>query len=83
MQVKGAATQLATGATKFDGSGAVWVFNTASSAAVVTIRNAADDADAGTIYIGGGAGMVIHLQIGQGLRGATTFYGTEITNSGY
>lgn len=83
MQVKGAATQLATATTKFDTAGAVWVFNTASSAAVVTIRNAADDADDGSAYIGAGAGVVIHLQTGQGLRGATTFYGTEITNSGY
>ena len=82
MQVKGAATQLSTTTTGFAGAGAVWVFNTGSAGAV-TVRNAADDADFGSIYIGAGAGMVIHLQIGQGLRGANTFYGTEITNSGY
>jgi hypothetical protein len=82
MQVKGTATQLATGTTGFAGAGAVWVFNTGSAGAV-TVRNADDDADVGSIYIGAGAGLVIHLQTNQGLRGANTFYGTEITNSGY
>jgi hypothetical protein len=82
MQVKGTATDLATGTTKFVGAGAVWVFNT-GSAQVVTVRNSADDADVGTIYVGAGAGIVIHLETGQGLRGATTLKGTQITNSGY
>jgi uncharacterized protein YpmB len=83
MQVKGTATDLATGTTKFSGAGAVWVFNTDTSAQVITVRNADDDADVGTIYVGAGAGIVTHLQTGQGLRGATTLKGTEITNSGY
>ena len=82
MQVKGTATQLDPATTGFAGAGAVWVFNTGWAGAV-TVRNSADDADVGTIYIGAGAGMVIHLQVGDGLRGANTFYGTEITNSGY
>lgn len=82
MQVKGAATQLSTSATGFTDATAVWVFNTGSAGAV-TVRNVADDADIGSIYIGAGAGMVIHLAIGEGLRGATTFYGTQVTNSGY
>jgi hypothetical protein len=82
MQVKGTATDLATGTTGFVGAGAVWVFNT-GSAQVVTVRNSADDADVGTIYVGAGAGIVIHLETGQGLRGAATLKGTKITNSGY
>ena len=82
MQVKGNATALATGTTGFTDANAVWVFNT-GSAGVVTVRNAADDGDIGTIYVGAGAGIVIHTESGQGLRGAATFYGTPITNSGY
>ena len=82
MQVKGTATDLATGTTKFTSAGAVWVFNT-GSAQVITVRNADDDGDIGTIYVGAGAGIVVHLEPGQGLRGATTLKGTEITNSGY
>ena len=82
MQVKGTATDLATGTTGFASAGAVWVFNT-GSAQVVTVRNADDDADVGTIYVGAGAGIVIHLNTGEGLRGAATLKGTEITNAGY
>ena len=82
MQVKGTATDLATGTTKFTSAGAVWVFNT-GSAQTITVRNADDDGDIGTIYVGAGASIVVHLEPGQGLRGATTLKGTEITNSGY
>ena len=82
MQVKGTATDLATGTTKFVDDAAVWVFNT-GSAQVVTVRNAADDGDVGTIYVGAGAGIVIHMNTGEGLRGAGTIYGTHITAAGY
>lgn len=82
MQVKGTATDLATGTTGFVGAGAVWVFNT-GSAQTITVRNAADDANVGTIYVGAGAGIVVHLNTGEGIRGATTLKGTEITNAGY
>lgn len=82
MQVKGTATDLATGTTKFRTAGAVWVFNT-GSAQVITVRNSLDDANVGTIYVGAGAGIVVHIEPGQGLRGAATLKGTEITNSGY
>ena len=58
MIVKGTATALAAGATKFTNSSAVYVFNT-GSAGVVTVRNSADDADLGTIYVGAGAGLTI------------------------
>jgi len=82
MQVKGNATALATGTTGFTEDSAVWVFNT-GSAGTVTVRNAADDGDVGTIYVGAGAGIVIHMNAGEGLRGAATMYGTAITNAGY
>jgi hypothetical protein len=83
MKVLGSATALSTSTTKFDDATAVYVFNTNTSAGVLTIRNAADDADDGTIYIGAGNGMIVHLVLGQGLRGATTMYGTKVGNSGY
>ena len=82
MQVKGTATDLSPTTTGFAGAGAVWVFNT-GSAQVITVRNSDDDADYGTIYIGAGAGMAIHLQTNQGLRGAATLKGTEIVNAGF
>ena len=82
MRVKGNATDLATGTTGFVDDSAVWVFNT-GSAQTVTVRNAADDADVGTIYVGAGAGIVITLGVGEGLRGATTLKGTPITAAGF
>ena len=80
MKVLGTATALATGTTKFDNATAVYVFNTDTSAAAITVRNAADNANVGTIYIAAGNGVVIDLALGQGLRGAATMYGTEIAS---
>ena len=80
MKVLGTATALAAATTKFDTSTAVYVFNTDSSAAVVTVRNASDDANVGTIYVGAGNGVIVDLEIGQGLRGANTLYGTHIAS---
>lgn len=82
MQVKGNATALSPTVTGFVEASAVWVFNT-GSAGTVTVRNAGDTADVGTIYVGGGAGIVIHMNAGEGLRGAATIYGTHITAAGY
>ena len=48
------------------------VNNTNTSAGDVTVRNADDDADVGTISIPPNTGIVIHLEPGQGLRGAST-----------
>jgi hypothetical protein len=76
-----AAICLATGTTGFVGARKVWVFNT-GSAQSITVRNADDDANIGTIYVGAGAGIVVRLEAGQGLRGATNLKGTDITNSG-
>ena len=81
MKVLGTATALAPGTTKFTTSTAVWVNNTTTSAGDVTVRNAADDADVGTLSIPPNTGVVIHLEAGQGLRGATTMKGTQVDNS--
>lgn len=82
MKVRGAEVALATGTTGFTDTGAVWVFNT-GSAQLITVRNEADDADVGTIRIAAGAGMVIHLTPGEGLRGATSLKGTPIVAAGF
>lgn len=85
MKVLGTATALATGTTGFKTTGqhAVYLFNTHTAAAVATVRNAADGGNIGTVYVAAGSGIVVHLADGQGLRGATTFYGTAIANAGY
>lgn len=83
MKVLGTATQLSTSTTQFTEASAVYVFNTNTAAAVLTVRNAADSGDIGTIYIPASSGTVIHLTLGTGLRGATTLYGTQVAASGY
>lgn len=83
MKVLGTATVLATDTTKFTTATSVYVFNTNTSAGVLTVRNASDDADIGTVYIGANQGVEIALELGQGLRGATTMYGTQIASTGY
>jgi hypothetical protein len=81
MKVLGTSTALATGTTKFITSTAVWVNNTNTSAGDVTVRNSDDDANVGTISIPPNTGIVIHLEVGQGLRGASTMKGTQVDNS--
>jgi len=83
MKVLGSATALSTTATKFTDATAVYVFNTDSTAAVLTVRNAADNDAVGTVYVPAGGGHTIHLVLGQGLRGAATMYGTQIGSVGY
>jgi hypothetical protein len=78
MKILGDATALATGTTKFTSATAVWVSNTATSASNVTLRNAADDADLGSISVPASSGVLIHLIAGQGLRGAATITGTQV-----
>ena len=79
MKVLGTATALDPSTTKFDTATAVYVFNT-STAAAITVRNAADNANIGTIYVPAGNGIIVDLEIGQGLRGAATMYGTHIAS---
>jgi len=83
MKVLGTATVLAAATTKFTTATSVYVFNTDTSAGVCTVRNASDDADIGTVYIGAGQGTEIALELGQGLRGTTSMYGTQIASTGY
>tara|TARA_B100000676_G_C18004763_1_gene803062 strand:+ start:1307 stop:1555 length:249 start_codon:yes stop_codon:yes gene_type:complete len=80
MKILSDATALATGTTKFTSATAVWVSNTASSASDVTLRNAADDADLGSLSVPPLDGVVIHMIAGQGLRGAATLKATQINN---
>ena len=83
MRVMGAETDLATGTTKFTTAGAVRLVNTSGSSKEVTVRNAADDGDVGTITLLGNTAIVISLGTGEGLRGASTMKGTQIVASGF
>ena len=82
MKVLGTATALAPAATKFTLATAVYVLNT-STAGTVTVRNVGDTGNVGTIYVAQNQGITIDLEIGQGLRGAATMFGTQIASSGY
>ena len=77
VSVKGTSTALATGTTKFKTSTAVHVCGH-TSASTITVRNVADDADVGTIKIPANGTVVISLFIGQGLRGPTNVFGTQV-----
>lgn len=85
MKVLGSSTALATGTTKFKTSGqhAVYVINNANASADITVRNAADDGDVGSIKVGAGASVTLHLADSQGVRGAADFHATAIANVGY
>ena len=79
MKVLGDATALATGTTKFKTSTAVYIGNTAASDDYdVTLRNTDDDADLGSITVPAAGSLVIHLDIGQGLRGNAALKGTKV-----
>ena len=79
MKVLGDATALATGTTKFKTSTAVYIGNTSASDDYdVTLRNADDDADLGSITVPAAGSLVIHIDIGQGLRGNAALKGTKV-----
>jgi hypothetical protein len=79
MKVLGDATALATGTTKFKTSTAVYIGNTSASDDYdVTLRNTDDDADLGSITVPAAGSLVIHLDIGQGLRGNAALKGTKV-----
>ena len=82
MKIIGAEEALATGTTKGKDHTAHYVFNNGSKSAV-TIRNAADDGDTGSIRINANAGVVIHTDIGVGMRGATDLKITPIVSAGF
>jgi len=82
MKIIGAEEALATGSTKGKSHTAHYVFNNGSKQAV-TIRNAADDGDTGSIRINANAGVVISTDIGVGFRGATSLFITPIVSVGF
>ena len=77
--MKGTSTALATGVTKFNDATAVHLCGH-TSATTVTVRNASDDADIGTIKIPANGQIVVNLFIGQGLRGPTSVFGTQVAS---
>mgnify|MGYP001211440764 FL=1 len=83
MKIKGTAAAL-SGTTQFTSSTAVWVANTnATTHKTVTLRNTDDNADLGTLVVPAAGGVVIHLNIGEGLRGDAALSATQVDkNSG-
>ena len=83
MKIKGTAAAL-SGTTQFTSSTAVWVANTdATTNKTVTLRNTDDNADLGTLVVPAASGVVIHLNIGEGLRGDAALSATQVDkNSG-
>ena len=82
MKIIGAEEALATAATRGKSHTAHYVFNNGSKQAV-TIRNAADDGDTGSVRINANSGVVIHTDVGVGFRGATSLFITPVVSSGY
>ena len=82
MKIIGAEEGLTTGSTRGKSHTAHYVFN-AGTLAAVTVRNAADDGDTGSIRINANTGVVIHTDVGVGFRGATDFKITPVVSSGY
>ena len=83
MKVLGTAAAL-SGTTQFKTSTAVWIANTnATTHKTVTLRNTDDNADLGTLVVPAAGGVVIHLDIGEGLRGTAALMATQVdANSG-
>ena len=79
MRVIGATESLNGSTTKFKTVGAVWVYK--AGVLVLTVRNAADDADIGVITLPAG-GHIITLGTGEGLR-AGAGEGTLVVASGF
>ena len=82
MKIIGAEEALATNATRGKSHTAHYVFNNGSKQAV-TIRNADDDGDTGSIRINANSGVVIHTDIGVGMRGASSLFITPIVSAGF
>ena len=78
MKIKGTSAAL-SGTTQFKTSTAVWVANSnATTHKTVTLRNADDDANLGTLVVPAASGVVIHLTLGQGLRGDAALLATQV-----
>ena len=83
MKILGTAAALSN-TTQFKTSTAVWIANTnATTHKTVTLRNTDDNADLGTLVVPAAGGVVIHLDIGEGLRGTAALMATQVdANSG-
>ena len=78
MKIKGTSAAL-SGTTQHTSASAVWVANSdATTHKTVTLRNADDDANLGTLVVPAASGVVIHLVIGQGLRGDADLLATQV-----
>ena len=78
MKIKGTAAALSN-TTQFTTSTAVWVANTdATTNKTVTLRNTDDDANLGTLVIPAASGVIIHLNVGEGLRGVAALMATQV-----
>ena len=78
MKIKGTSAAL-SGTTQHTSASAVWVANSnATTHKTVTLRNADDNANLGTLVVPAASGVVIHLSIGQGLRGDADLLATQV-----
>ena len=78
MKIKGTAAALSN-TTQFTTSTAVWVANTdATTNKTVTLRNTDDDANLGTLVVPAASGVIIHLNLGEGLRGVAALMATQV-----
>ena len=78
MKIKGTAAALSN-TTQFTTSTAVWVANTdATTNKTVTLRNTDDDANLGTLVVPAASGVIIHLNVGEGLRGVAALMATQV-----
>jgi hypothetical protein len=79
MKVLGSTVEL-SGTTQLKGQSVRVV---AGAAGDVTIRNAADDGDFAVLTMVANEVIVLNLETGQGLRGASTFKATPVARSGF
>ena len=82
MKIIGAEEALATNTTRGKSHTAHYVFNNGSKQSV-TVRNADDDGDTGSVKINANAGVIIHTDIGVGFRGATSLFITPVVSAGF
>lgn len=83
MKIKGTSVGLSSTTTQHKTATAVWVANSnATIHKTVTLQNSDDDT-IGTLVVPALGGVVIHLEVGQGLRGDTDLLATQVdSNSG-
>lgn len=82
MKVLGDAVQLEAATTLAKTAAAVHVTNTTAGTLEVIVRDTADNADEGSVYLAAKGQVEITLGSGRGLRGVTGIYATPIAKSG-